>query len=321
MPEDKFTALLHYLIESIPSIGQGIVDVICQKSELPTATFKMAVDHPNGDAENKPDFMLCCKEFDILCEHKLGSDLGERQLERYLGLSKTRPTFLVLISNRVHSISEDVLQSNFYLRPKGSVTPIFYWEDFYPVIASHTDRLAQDFAKFMRDLGMASSPLAEEWKQLFQSSEVAEKFSQATIDMRIFFNEQRGARCQLDPSRLGIQVKHPNEWLHLIYIDASKAGKLQGLEIRPPHLTARVYVKAADAHQIEHLTDAEIQSENGLIIGRVKSQPASWDKELVLRYVCTASLENYLTEKMAETRAKLLSFGKSVFEFVANVHR
>ena len=130
-PEDRFTALLHYLVESIPSIGQGMVDVICERSGLAPATFEMAANHPAGDAENKPDFMLSCEEFDILCEHKLGSELGERQLERYLELPKSRPTYLVLITNRTHSISEDVLQSSNYLRPKDSPTPIFYWEDFY----------------------------------------------------------------------------------------------------------------------------------------------------------------------------------------------
>jgi hypothetical protein len=65
---------LHYLITRVPSIGQGIVDIICSRSGLARVTFIRAEDHPWGDPENKPDFRLVCEEFDILCEHKLGSD-------------------------------------------------------------------------------------------------------------------------------------------------------------------------------------------------------------------------------------------------------
>ncbi len=315
--EDKFTAFLHYLILSIPSIGQGMVDVICQRSGLAPATFVMAVDHPAGDAENKPDFMLSCIELDILCEHKLDCDLGNRQLERYLRLPKSRPAYLVLISNRMHTISEDVLQSKNYLRPKSSPTPLFFWEDFYPIVASHDERLAQDFMKFMRDLGMASSPLSEDWNQLFLRPEVAEKFYEATMDMRKYFNQQLGAQCQADPSRLGIQVKYATSWLHLLYFNVSKVANPVVVGIESPYLIARVLVKEADSKYVQHLVDAEIHTEGGLIVGRVKNSPAGWNDNLVLRYEYIGSLKNYLTGKTVETRAKLLGFGKTVFEHVA----
>ena len=162
-----------------------MVDVSCQRAGLAPATFQMAVDHPDGDAENKPDFMLSCNEFDLLCEHKLDSDLGDRQLERYLGLPKSRETHLVLISNRSHFISDEVLRSDSYLRPRDSSIPFFYWEDFYPVITGRSERLAQDFGMYMRDLGMAPCPLPGEWSQLFQSQDVAIKFYETTTAVRL----------------------------------------------------------------------------------------------------------------------------------------
>lgn len=316
-PEDKFTAFLHYLVQSIPSVGQGMVDVICQRCGLAPATFVMAVNHPGNDPENKPDFMLSCTEFDILCEHKLDSDLGVRQLERYLGLPKNRPTYLVLISNRNHTIPEEVLQSNNYWRPQDFTKPFFYWEDFYPIIASHEDRLAQDFVKYMRDLGMASSPLTEEWDELFLRTEVAEKFYEATMDMRSYFSQQFGAHCQADPSRLGFQVKHPRNWLHLLYFYVSKVAKPTVVGIEPPYLIARVFVQEVELDRVKHLGENDIHTEDGLILGRTSKELAAWDKNLVLSYECIGNLKNYLTGNTAETRAKLLGFGQAVIDHVA----
>lgn len=318
-PEDKFTAFLHYLVLNIPSIGQGMVDIICQRSGLAPAIFETAVDHPAGDVENKPDFMLSCKELDILCEHKLNSDLGCHQLERYLGLPKNRPTYLILITNRSHNISAEVLQSNSYLRPKDSSTPFFYWEDFYPIIANHGERLAQDFVKYMRDLGMAPSPLAEEWGQLFLRRDVAEKFYEATMDMRSYFSQQLGAQCQADPSRLGFQVKHPRNWLHLLYFYVARVAQPAVVGIEPPYLIARVFVQEVELGRMRNLVSNNIQTEDGLILGRLSNEMAAWDKNLVMCYECISSLENYLTENSVETRAKLQRFGQAVFEHVDTV--
>lgn len=316
--EDRFTALLHYLIDSIPSIGQGMVDVICEKSGLPPATFQMAEDHPAGNAESKPDFLLSCKEFNLLCEHKLESELGNRQLERYRDLLKDRPSHLVLISNRTHEMAEEVLQSNQYLRPNGSGIPHFHWEDFYPVIANHKERLARDFAVYMRGLGMATSPLPDEWNRLFRDKSVAEKFYEATMDMRSYFGKQLGAQCKADPSKLGFQVKYPTTWLHLLYFDVSKVAKPPPVGMESPFLRASVFVKDADSRHTDQLEEAEIQTEDGLILGRAKNSPARWGENLVWRYEVLGSLNDYLTGSTTETRAKLRRFGKTVFELVTS---
>ncbi len=322
-PEDKFTAFLNYLILNIPSIGQGMVSSICTRSGLAPTTFVRAVDHPEGDAESKPDFMLSCKDFDILCEHKLDSDLGNRQLERYLdlGLAKNRPTYLVLISNRMHAISEDVLQSGDYLRPIDSSRSYFYWEDFYPIFESHGERLAQDFVKYMRSLGMSPSNLSTGWENLFLLPDESTKFYEATMDMRSYFSQRLGAQCKADPTRLGIQVKYPADWLHLLYFNVSKVASTVIDEIEPPYLIASVIVKESNSDLVNQLVDKDIHSEEGLFVGRIKNRPAGWGENLVLRYECIGSLKNYLTGSTTETRAKLLGFGRAVFEHVTSVPR
>ena len=315
--EDKFTAFLHYLIQSILSVGQGMVDVICQRSGLAHATFVRAVDHPDGDAESKPDFMLTCKEFDILCEHKLESDLGIRQLERYLELPKSRPTYLVLITNRKHEIAEDVIRSASYLRPKDSPVPFFYWEEFHPIIARHSDLLAQDFVTYMRELGMAPCPLPADWVRIFQSRDVAERFYETTKDMRSYF-EKMGAQCKADPSRLGVQVKRPREWLPLLYFYISKVVKPAIAGVEPPFLIARIFVQETEMENVRHLRGNEISTLNGLVVGRAMNERASWNNRFVLCYEFVGSLENYISESSVDTRAKLQDFGRAVFEHVAS---
>lgn len=293
-----------------------MVDVICYRSGLDPATFVMAEDHPPGDAESKPDFKLSCKEFDILCEHKLDSDLGAFQLERYLKLPAAKPTNLVLISNRSHDISDEVLQLNNYLRPKDTTAPFFCWEDFYPVIAKHNEFLAQDFLKYMSDLGMAPCPLPEEWAQLFESRDIAERFYESTQKLRTYFAEM-GALCKVDPSRLGFQVKLPNPWLHLLYFYVSETIESPAEGIDSPYFIALVYVKESELKHIDHLVTSKIPTKNGLIFGREKRTLAAWDKNLVLSYECIGSLENYINGSSMEVSDVLLGFGAAVYEHVA----
>lgn len=316
-PEDKFTAFLHYLIQNIPSIGQGIVDEICKRAGIAPAKFEKAIDHPTGDDENRPDFMLSCKEFDILCEHKLDSELGNRQLERYLCLPQSRPTHVVLITSRRHALSQEVLQSNSYLRPKDIDPPFFFWEDFYPVIASHNERLAQDFTAYMCELGMAPCPLPGEWERLFHDPLVAEKFYDTTKEMRFYFT-QMGAQCNADPTRLGFQVKYPRDWLHLLYFHVSKTAKSTAASIESPYLIASAFVQKNDLHHVNHLVSQEIHAEHGLIVAQSINRDSDWNQDLVLSYQCIGSLKNYLARNTADTKTKLLGFGRAVFEHVTN---
>ena len=315
-PEDKFTACLHYLIENVTSVGQGIVDVICQKSGSPAATFRSATDHPAGDEKNRPDFLLSCNEFDILCEYKLDSDLGERQLERYLQLPSERATRLILISNRNHAVSDDVFRSDKYLRPTEASRTHFYWEDFFPVITRHSERLAQDFIHHMRDHGMAPCPLVEDWENLFSDAKVAESFIDCTTGISAYF-KMHGAQIFVDPSKLGFQIRKPHKSIQLIYISAERSTRPFVTEIAPPYLRALIYVPVTDIELYQHMNAAILKTEDGLVNGRPLNKPASWDNQLILCYEFHANLTNCLAPSGVETTEKLAYFGKAVFDHLS----
>jgi len=97
-PEDRLTAYWHYVLDALPGGGQAFVDHVSSRSGLAQSKFLGSVDHPRGDRVNRPDFLIRCRDYDVLFEHKLDSLLGRRQLERYLTLCQTRGQKLALVA-------------------------------------------------------------------------------------------------------------------------------------------------------------------------------------------------------------------------------
>src|SRR5262249_31376989 len=161
-------------------------------------------------------FLLVCKDVDILCEHKLAAELGERQLERYLALERSRPTFLALISNRSLSVPPEAASHPRYLHPQDGPAAHFLWCDLYPALAARPERLARDFAAYMRTLGMKPAELPPNWQGLFTDPEIAGAWGEQWRRVRESF-VQSGTLCRIDPYRRGFQIKYPRPWLHLLY--------------------------------------------------------------------------------------------------------
>lgn len=293
-----------------------MVDVICEKSGIPSAQFIAAIDHPEGDAENEPDFMLSCKEFDILCEHKLNSELGTRQLERYLSMPMRRPTRLILVTNRQHSLSDEVIKSQNYLRPVDTGLQLFFWEDFFPVIAGHKERLAQEFADYMRDFGMVPCPHPEHWKQLFHDRDVAEHFYEATKDLRNYF-EKRRAYCKADSTRLGFQVRKLQYPFHLVYFYATKSIAPPLTTSGAPYIVANVFILCDAEHISKQSGQITLETEAGRILVRGINERPTWNNDLIQTHECIGSLSDFLAEKTVDTRENFLAFGRNIFEFVS----
>jgi hypothetical protein len=320
--EDKFTAALTYLIDNVPEIGQEWASLFARAHGLAAPIFERAEDHPEGDAESRPDFLLACKQFDIMCEHKLDSKLGKRQLERYLALPKARPTRVALITNWdiPEAVSEEVLRHPDYLKPIDSDVPYFSWQLLYPIIAMRKERLAKEFAAYMHGLGMAPLHLPSSWDDLFSNAETAAAFQSLTKDLKVHF-KGLGATCKGDGGKLGVQIQHPNRWLHLLYIYVSKTTKPFETEVDGPFLSARIFLSKGQAIKLAKFKERkdQINIRQGLIVGREVNEGASWNKDLELAYEYVSSLEGYLTNDASQTRENLLDFGRTVFAHAAKV--
>lgn len=320
--EDKFTAALTYLIANVPEVGQAMAGLIATSSGLPAPAFVRAEDHPDGDAESKPDFLLHCKQFDILCEHKLDSKLGPRQLERYLEVRKNGRTRVALITNwdTPADISDDVLSHPGYLRPIASEVPYFSWQALYPLIANRPEQLAKEFAAYMQALGMAPVQLPGNWDTLFEDPFVAAAFQETTKALKAHF-KARGAVCKKDSSNLAVQIQHPTPWLHLLYIYASKTTKPFAHGVPSPYIAARIFMRKDDSLKLSRFKNRtdKLVTQHGWILGRQVKEAVSWNKELELAYEYVGSLKGYLTNNAMETGNNLLAFGRTVFEHASKI--
>lgn len=324
--EDKFTSSLAYLIENIPDIGAEWAAHLAQAGDLETPRFRHAIDHPEGDAESKPDFLLVCEQYDIRCEHKLDSKLGVRQLERYLKLpdGQGRPTHVALITNWdvPDSISEDVRCHPRYLQPRSGSQAYFTWQQLYPVVAKRTERLAQEFAAYMTGLGMAPINMPGNWDGLFSDAEVAASFQAMTKPMKEYF-KQLGAVCKGDAGKLGVQIQRPTDWLHLMYVYVSKTSKPYEPGLQAPFIAARIFIYKKDSAQLDRFRGQRVlwETNQGRIVGRPVQEAVSWNKEVELAYEYVSPLSGYLAESESLCRNNLLAFAREVFDHVSRGFR
>lgn len=310
--EDRFTAHLHYLIECVPAVGQAMVDTMLRLAGKPTSIFTKSEDHPGNDPQNKPDFVLQCDHFDIVCEHKLESPLGENQLERYLAMGWHRTRYLALITNTHCNVASDVLHHQQFLHPVDASH--YLWRDLYSMLDPNTGRMVRDFAAYMRSLGMKPLELANGWALLFEDRVTAEAFGEQFRRIRDFFSRQ-GARCSIDASRRGFQIGRPVSWLHLLYVCVEPAGKTS-LGLEDAVLTARIYLHTA-APEVEAFRGDGIVE---LAIGRhrvracARDRIAPWNRELRLVFEYMAPLVPVLSDDAMSIQEALLEFANGVFE-------
>jgi hypothetical protein len=309
--EDRFTAHLHYLIECVPGVGQAMVDKLLGLAGRSSSTFTNSKDHPGTDPQNRPDFVLTCNDVDIVCEHKLESPLGERQLERYLAMQWNRPRHLALISNVHCGVASEVLQHSQYLRPVHASH--YLWRDIYGMLDPNDGRIVRDFATYMRSLGMKPLELANGWSTLFEDRATAETFGEQFRRVRDYFAKQ-GARCKIDANRCGFQISRPAPWLHLMYLFVEPAGRTS-LGIEDAVLGARIYVQStAPEAAAFRQNELELQLGRHRVRMRARDKVASWNSELHLVFEYLAPLGPVLSEDVEAIQESLLEFAKGVFE-------
>ena len=224
--EDRFTAHWHYLLDNHPTLGQQVVDTIADSAGLPRSRFLKAEDHPAFTQQDQPDFLMLCEDYGLLCEHKLDSPLGERQLERYCALSRDGLDLKVVLITNDNStvVPPTALSHPGYLRPVSGLRPFFMWEDFYHLVEATEGRLAREFAQYMGSLGMEHWTSTGEWGDPFADPDSASRFKELYNRVKPLF-DRKGCRRVVDSVSLGMAVSYPTEDIHLLYLLADKPGR------------------------------------------------------------------------------------------------
>ena len=218
-------------LNDLPALGQEIVDFLVAETGKESSKFVKAIDHPRFEGyQCRPDLLIVCENFDIICEHKLEAPLGNGQLESYLKIARSQKklTYLVLISNCYQLVPSAVQQSPQYLLSNNK--PYFCWQDLYLIVAGHPERLAQDFKVLMaEEFVMAPLTPIVGWESLFdvESNPVehdrqVERYRDIVAEaLKPYFKSKLKASCGKDGAdRWGYRIKYPHgmDWLHLMYI-------------------------------------------------------------------------------------------------------
>ena len=297
--EDRFTAAWGYVLDREPALAQAVADTLLVGRGL-TAKVIGVGDHPAGyDSLDRPDFLIQCEEFDILVEHKLDALLGEKQLERYLQLAPER-TWLALIAPAYQSVPAEVLIDPRYLTPEGKEH--FRWSDFYEAVRSQPGRLAQEFADYMKSLGMAPFALKNDEDIFVRGGARPVQFEEALklAADQVFVRNTPGCWTKSTPTGLGREVRAPGANLTLVYIIAEQRSACVRSRDDP---VLAVYVYEADSAGKHLLENTTMLTPSGIPVQRhlLDTPPKQGTG------TCRVTYAAPLTEIIQETREETVS--------------
>jgi hypothetical protein len=255
--KERFAASWEYLLENIQDLGQEFVDFLTQRSGQASSKFIGAVHNAFLAAAIKPDLLLHCQDFDIICSHLLESELTHHSLDNLLVLARfqSKNTYVALITNSYCLIEPEILASEnakrYYLQPQNysdSSMPYFCWQDIYALVAQRQERLAHEFTEYMHFMDMQPWQHST-WGNLFLSPELAKKFSEQwglTLD---YFHYKDIAIAKHSGYN-ALEINYPLPWLQLLYIYTTRSVSHNDLQSISPYLVATVWIKGDDRDQI-----------------------------------------------------------------------
>ncbi len=324
--EDYFTAAFECVLNYLPALGQEIVDFLMTATGKESSKFVKAIDHPYFEGyQCYPDLLLVCENFDIICEHKLQAPLRNGQIESYLEIARKqkKPTYLALISNRQQLVPQPVKQSLEYLSSNDK--PYFHWQDLYPIVANHPERLAQDFKELMADeFEMAPLTPILGWESLFDLESEQVKLYRNIVAEAInpYFKRDREAFCRKDGAdRWGYWIKYPRgmDWLHLMYVYARSENSTHELNWDKPSIKATIWIPENHRSFNAFRNVKTVFQDRGITIhvegynpsGELYT-PAGGKARAVVSYV--ADLNKILSSDLGKTKIAIEDFTIAVFE-------
>ncbi len=324
--EDRFTSHWHYLLEHHPDLAQQIIRKITRETGIADSKLIGVVDHPKGfGTGNEPDFLFRCEDYDIVCEHKLESGLGDRQLERYCNACEAREkiTYLVLIANQVGlPIPEEVKAHPLYLSPSSEDCPYFLWDFFYSTVRNHgfSFGLSREFSEYMDALGMTAS-LFGEWGDPFHNPKSFESFREIWDPVRQLYKERR-VTCIQRSNPLGMEVRKPLPGVTLFYLWARKGNEELEHGFAGKGFYLRVFLPStSDSLQSFTGVNGEVSGSLIPIDFRSPDHPIAKICEKVLVREYGTPLSNILDGSKSDAKERLVNFIKASSQHVEETLR
>ncbi|MDX2254521.1 MAG: hypothetical protein NW214_03305 [Pseudanabaenaceae cyanobacterium bins.39] len=338
----RFAYFWEYLLENVSELGQEFVDFVTQRSGKASSQFLSATSYPHLSDNLQPDLLIECQDFNIICDHRLDSDILRQSLEDMLLLAHSQPklTYVVIVSNCYCFFKQEVLTGDLalrlYLQPKdnlNSAMPYFCWQDIYAIVAQHPERLAHEFAEYMHFMDM--QPWQHSiWGELFTNPEVAMEFSKQWAPTLAYFQNLQVTNKLSGYS--AVEIIYPQPWLQLLYIYASRSVQHSNLVSVSPYLVATVWIKGDEreiAHTFHGISEQFVASPRGYEDRHIEIEVYSsladglWAIKNANRPKLAASYYTSLDRIVSSDRElmqqNLLAFAEAVFthaQRVAHVH-
>ncbi|MDD2743129.1 MAG: hypothetical protein PHV02_12705 [Rhodocyclaceae bacterium] len=316
--EDRFTAYWHYILSSYPTTGQSILDQIALSAELPKTRFISAIDHPIGDQKNRPDFEIEGEDYNILFEHKIFSELGEQQLERYLKLASVRAkkTYLAFVSARNHKLEDMILSDPLYIQPRGEAQH-FTWQVLGAELKRERYGLVKEFLQYMEMEGLLTMPWAGLGDPFIDSkaeNALREVLKEVANDTR-----KQGCSIRHSSKSIGTEYRKPLTGIHLIYIYASPHFSSEDERLSGRLMYASVWIKHPGGFLQAKLPDAygSFDGSPQVFVSDEVVQ-SSWDKDLYRERLYMASLPKILGKSQIEARRNIREFIQLIIEHLEN---
>jgi hypothetical protein len=332
--KERFAASWEYLLENIQDLGQDFVDFLTQRSGKPSSTFVKAVSYPSFMSDIQPDIILECQDFDILCDHRLESELSKLSLDSLFVLAKSqaKQTYIAVISNSYCLIEPEILDSTsakqHYLKPHDEVNssmPYFCWQDVYALVAQKHDRLAHEFSEYMHFMDMQPWQHSQ-WGELFINPDVAKIFSQQWAKTINYFQEMK---VEAKPSGYSaLEVIYPLSWLQLLYIYAARSVSHSDLQSVSPYLVATIWIKGDAKTQIQAfhgISDRFTLPDSSHIMVEIRASLADglWMIKTGSRPKLAAtyytSLDRLVASDSKQMQQNLLAFTNAVFTHAQSI--
>lgn len=332
--KERFAASWEYLLENIQDLGQELVDFLAQRSGRRSSRFIKAVSYPFISSDVQPELILECQDFDIICDHRLESELSKHSLDAYFVLAKfqTKQTYVVLISNSYCLISPETLASDlaqrYYLQPRDEINssmPYFCWQDIYALVAQREERLAHEFAEYMHFMDMQPWQHSA-WGQLFINPDVAKSFSDKWLPTINYFQDLGITSKQSGYSAL--EIVYPLPWLQLLYVYATRSIQHNDLQAVSPYLVATIWIKGDEVDLIRSFHGISEQftlSENTKVTVEIRASLADglWMMKTGNRPKLAAtyytSLDRIVSTDYEQVQQNLLAFTTAVFNHAKNI--
>lgn len=315
--EDRFTALLSYVVETDPSVGSAWTSHLLAGSSENLGDFESVTDHPRYPGERYlPDLAIHTTRGTILCEHKIDSALEDTQVERYLQIAERHNAHLVVISQKTCRISKENLQHPRYLQPGENGRVHFYWEDLFPIVSRSPVKLSRDFARFIsEDLGMR--PFEDpSLGRLFHDPSAIPEFRAAWRRVKEWGKSVGADMVAAKRNGLGQGLRRPATGVQLIYCQPVQRMSPPERTFPGPYMRGNVFFSSDDPRS--ELTTLEHRGSNyrhGPIVIRRKRRERVKGGKGDLQVL--APLSSIFAEHRADTENRLLDFVQTCLDEAA----